>query len=244
MLHDNPTGRSACLRELVPPQVPISPWLTACGLDWSELTRDFPPETVPKGTVLYWQGGPADELFLILSGRAQLECCHSDGKKRTIYVISSGVTVGEAGCLFHGTRDYQAITITECQICRVPAPEFRRRVEQSTALAMNVLYIAARKGQILAHLLVSDGFLDLRARLLQTLLYLAEQYGTETPEGVLLSIRFTHQDIADLLGTSRVAISQSFQELARKGFIQKQGRFYLLAPRQELEAYLNQSPSL
>lgn len=208
-------------QEALAQRLPLSPWLTAKDMDWSELLADHTPELVPKGTVLYRQGDPAREFFLILHGRALLECCHSNGKTRTIYTLTDGMTVGEAGCLFGGVREYDAITATECQVCRIPAEEFHRKVYDSPALAVQVLSIAARKGQVLARLLTLDNFLDSRARLAQALLYLAEQYSRPLDGGVLITLHFTHQDMADFLGISRVSVTQSFRELTDTGLVSK-----------------------
>ena len=189
-------------------RLPLSPWLTARGMDWGGLTEGLHPETLPRGTALYQQGAPSDEMFLILEGRVLLECCHASGKKRAIYIVSAGMTIGEAGAMFGGSHDFRAVTVTQCRLFRIPAPVFRRRVEASPALALQVFQVEARKGQVLARVLAMDSFLDLRARVAQALLSLSEQHGRPEPEGILLTIPFTHQEMADLLGVSRVAVSQ------------------------------------
>ena len=81
-------------------RVPLTPWMTASGMDWSALTAGLSPEILPKGGILYQQGSPSDEMFLIVEGRVRLECCHSNGKNRAIYIVSNGVTIGEAGAMF------------------------------------------------------------------------------------------------------------------------------------------------
>ena len=93
----------------------------------------------------------------------------------------------------------------------------------------------ARKGQVLARLLAMDSFLDLRARVAQALLSLSEQHGRPEAEGILLTIPFTHQEMADLLGVSRVAVSQCMGELARQGVLTKRKGLVLLRDIAALE---------
>lgn len=216
-------------------RLPLSPWLTARGMDWGGLTEGLHPETLPRGTALYQQGAPSDEMFLILEGRVLLECCHASGKKRAIYIVSAGMTIGEAGAMFGGSHDFRAVTVTQCRLFRIPAPVFRRRVEASPALALQVFQVEARKGQVLARLLAMDSFLDLRARVAQALLSLSEQHGRPEPEGILLTIPFTHQEMADLLGVSRVAVSQCMGELVRQGVLTKRKGLVLLRDIAALE---------
>ena len=54
-------------------RVPLTPWMTASGMDWSALTAGLSPEILPKGGILYQQGSPSDETFLIVEGRVRLE---------------------------------------------------------------------------------------------------------------------------------------------------------------------------
>lgn len=222
-------------------RVPLTPWMTASGMDWSALTAGLSPEVLPKGAMLYRQGSASDEMFLIVEGRVRLECCHSNGKNRTIYTVSEGVIIGEAGAMFGGAHDFQAVAASRCTVYRVPASLFRQRAEASPALAIQVLQIAARKGQILATLLTQDSFLGVQERLSGTLLRLAGQYGVPRAAGTLITLRFTHQELADLLGVSRVSVSQCLQSFIRRGLIKKQGRYYLILDANGLEQLLQQS---
>ena len=62
---------------------------------------------------------------------------------------------------------------------------------------------------------------------------------TEEGEGVRLTIRLTHQEVADFLGISRVVVSQCFQSLNREGLLKKTRQHYLIPDRAALEAQLH-----
>ena len=163
------------------------PWDTV----WDRLTDGFRPETVPAGTVFYQQGDPAREVIFLQTGQ------------------------GEDECLCVGPREYRAVAVTACQIFRIPAEVFKRRAEASPALALKLFQISARKSQVLGRMLIRDSFLSVRGRVIQFLLSVSEPYGTEEGAGVRLTIRLTHQEVADFLGISRVVVSQCFQSLNR-----------------------------
>jgi CRP/FNR family transcriptional regulator, cyclic AMP receptor protein len=55
------------------------------------------------------------------------------------------------------------------------------------------------------------------------LLDLAEQYGQSTPEGVLLSVKLSHQNLASLIGATRVTVTTLLGELQLDGLL-KVGR--------------------
>lgn len=109
----------------------------------------------------------------------------------------------------------------------------------SPALALKLFQISARKSQVLGRMLIRDSFLSVRGRVIQFLLSVSEPYGTEEGAGVRLTIRLTHQEVADFLGISRVVVSQCFQSLSREGLLKKTRQHYLLPDRAALEAQLH-----
>ena len=161
------------------------------------------------------------------------------GKKRVLCLLFEGIPVGEDECLFGGPREYRAVAVTACQIFRIPAEVFKRRAEASPALALKLFQISARKSQVLGRMLIRDSFLSVRGRVIQFLLSVSEPYGTEEGAGVRLTIRLTHQEVADFLGISRVVVSQCFQSLSREGLLKKTRQHYLLPDRAALEAQLH-----
>ena len=197
------------------------PWDTV----WDRLTDGFRPETVPAGTVFYQQGDPAREVIFLQTGQIRVECIHSSGKKRVLCLLFEGIPVGEDECLFGGPREYRAVAVTACQIFRIPA--------------LKLFQISARKSQVLGRMLIRDSFLSVRGRVIQFLLSVSEPYGTEEGAGVRLTIRLTHQEVADFLGISRVVVSQCFQSLSREGLLKKTRQHYLLPDRAALEAQLH-----
>ncbi|WP_218276475.1 Crp/Fnr family transcriptional regulator, partial [Pseudomonas sp. FW305-BF6] len=66
-------------------------------------------------------------------------------------------------------------------------------------------------------------------RVLTMLRQLATAYGTETKKGVTITIPFTHQELAYVIGSSRVSVSYVMNDLCEKGIIEKQkGRYTIL----------------
>ena len=93
--------------------------------------------------------------------------------------------------------------------------------------------------EVLGRMLIRDSFLSVRGRVIQFLLSVSEPYGTEEGAGVRLTIRLTHQEVADFLGISRVVVSQCFQSLNREGLLKKTRQHYLIPDRAALEAQLH-----
>ena len=65
-------------------------------------------------------------------------------------------------------------------------------------------------------------------RLWQLLLWLSKKFGTETHQGNLIDIRLTHQELADLLGSTRVTVTRLLNQMETEQKILRPGRFTIV----------------
>jgi CRP-like cAMP-binding protein len=64
--------------------------------------------------------------------------------------------------------------------------------------------------------------------LLQLLTWLAKRFGQEVEQGKLIDLRLTHQDIAELIGLTRVTVTRVLSDLEKQGMIQRQERHFIV----------------
>jgi len=79
-------------------------------------------------------------------------------------------------------------------------------------------------------------FKDVNAKLAELLLRLASEYGVDDTRGTLVSLKITHQEMANLIGSTRETVSLTMSQFKRKGLIQTEGRKVILADREGLRA--------
>ncbi len=68
----------------------------------------------------------------------------------------------------------------------------------------------------------------IQQRLLQFLDWLANKFGFRVEQGRLIPLRLTHQDVAEVLGTTRVTVTRLFQKLQQQGIISQSKHQILL----------------
>lgn len=57
--------------------------------------------------------------------------------------------------------------------------------------------------------------------LVKLLTLLSQKFGREVEQGLLIDLRLTHQDIAELLGSTRVTVTRILRQLEQQGLIQR-----------------------
>ncbi|MGC1296895.1 MAG: Crp/Fnr family transcriptional regulator [Alloacidobacterium sp.] len=169
------------------------------------------------------QGNPADSVFYLQKGRAQLTVVSKNGKEATIALLSSGEFVGEesiAGAV--GLRLATATAITTCTALKIERVEMIRVIHEEHALSdLFLKFLLARSMRTQADL-VDQLFNSSEKRLARILLLLAEFGKPGEPETLIPTI--TQETLAEMIGTTRSRVSFFMNRFRKLGFIEYNGR--------------------
>jgi len=79
-------------------------------------------------------------------------------------------------------------------------------------------------------------FKDVGSKLAELLLRLGSEHGVEAKKGLVLGLKITHQEMANLIGSTRETVSLTLSQFKRKGYIETEGRRVILADTEGLRA--------
>lgn len=92
-------------------------------------------------------------------------------------------------------------------------------IEASPNLAHNVLTQVVRRMRQTEALLAIAGMRRVEDRLLELLQLLKQDLGQPLSEGTRLVVRFTHQNLANAIGTTRVTVTRLLGHFQRQGYV-------------------------
>jgi CRP-like cAMP-binding protein len=172
------------------------------------------------------QGGPADSIFYLQSGRAKLAVVSKNGKEATITLFAAGDFVGEESlAAVSGLRLATATAITACTALKIERKEMIRVIHDENAFSdLFVKFLLVRSMRIQADL-VDQLFNSSEKRLARILLLLAEFGQPGAPESLIPEI--TQETLADMIGTTRSRVSFFMNRFRKLGFIQYNGRIHV-----------------
>lgn len=153
------------------------------------------------------QGLPTSDLWAIQSGFVRVLTHLETGCALTTGIWGAGAVVGNA---FSIVRPYQIECLTAVQ-----------------AVPLRLDELVNPSEMLLQHLHQSEELMLIRshkridAMLLQLLNWLGRRFGQDVHMGRLIDLRLTHQDLAELLGTTRVTVTRSLIQLEQQGLIQR-----------------------
>jgi CRP-like cAMP-binding protein len=182
-----------------------------------------------KRTPIYLPADEAKSVFLLAAGRAKI--CHitPDGKQSILAFIEPGELFGELALLGGllggpldgtGQREEYAEAVEPTTVVMIPGEEMQRLLEQHPQVSLGITRLIGLRRRRIERRLKQLLFLPNRDRLTHLLLELAEQYGKPTPAGLELGIRLSHQDLANVIGSTRETVTTLLGELQAEGLLQ------------------------
>lgn len=172
----------------------------------TELTPTLPPSLMQHtfGKEEYIPLAP-NVLWQIEFGIVRTLTWNEEGKQSTLGLWSKGDIIGEP---LSNINPYEAECVTNVTVSVLPSSLWYH--------AFDAMFAHVQQAEELLHILHCDP-IHLRLRLL--LSWLAEKFGNDTLHGRLISLNLTHQEIAELINTTRVTVTRNLKQLEQNGII-------------------------
>jgi CRP-like cAMP-binding protein len=186
--------------------------------------------------VIYLPGDRAQGVQFLTSGRIKISKVTRDGKELTLAYRSEGDFFGEPCLLDGGPREEMAEAMdasTTVEVSREALDELLRN-DGRAAYKFGRALIARRKDlEARVEQLI---FKDVGAKLAELLLTLGQEHGVSDQRGLVVGLKITHQEMANLIGSTRETVSLTLSQFKRKGLIQTEGRRVILSDPEGLRA--------
>jgi CRP/FNR family cyclic AMP-dependent transcriptional regulator len=169
------------------------------------------------------QGGRADSIFYLQSGRAKLTVFSEKGKEATVTLFAVGDFIGEESlATVGGLRLATATAVTACTALKIEREEMVRVMHEEHSFSdLFVKFLLARSMRTQADL-VDQLFNSSEKRLARILLLLAEFGKPGEPESLIPQI--TQETLAEMIGTTRSRVRFFMNRFRKLGFIEYNGR--------------------
>ncbi|MDX1978174.1 MAG: Crp/Fnr family transcriptional regulator [Pseudanabaenaceae cyanobacterium bins.68] len=151
-------------------------------------------------------------VWVVCRGVALLSSCHSNGDE---VVVGLAVQSMPFGSLFSLLQPYQAIALCDLDLMRLTIAE----IEQSPQLNLELCRHLRRRLQQTEKMLALANHRRVEERLKQLLLMLQQDIGQSIPEGIRLTVRLTHQQLASAIGSTRVTVTKTMGQLEEEGWL-------------------------
>jgi CRP/FNR family cyclic AMP-dependent transcriptional regulator len=186
--------------------------------------------------VVYLPGDRAAGIHFLANGRVKISKVTRDGKELTLAYRAAGDFFGET-CLLDGRpREEMVEAMEPCSTVEVTQEALDDVLKNHVEVAYLFVRTLITRRRDLETKVEQLIFKDVGSKLAELLLRLGAEHGVENKKGLILGLKITHQEMANLIGSTRETVSLTLSQFKRKGFIATEGRKVILADSEGLRA--------
>ena len=186
------------------------------------------------GQPVFTKREDADAMFIVLSGRIKI-FTDSAGKKRKTYAyLKEGEFFGEMALVEDLPRTASAQAVEPSRLLLIRKSDFQRLLTRDPRLALYLLKTVCARLRRANEDLEGMLFRNILGRVAKVMLDQAKRSGEPWKgAGIVLKERFTQQELADLVGTTREPLTRALSSLRRAGLVgvTGDGRYAVPEPR-------------
>jgi len=181
--------------------------------------------------VIFAPGDPDAQLYFLLDGAVRLYKIYGAYKEGTVALLKDGGAFGELSLEEGARQAVFAEAITEVRVAIVRKSVLAEAIKRRPAFALKILFAFSERLRQSDEVIESLLHREVSARLATLLLNLSNRYGETNGSGTTLNVRLTHQDLANMIVSTREAVSKVMSEFQRDGLIEVRNRRIFVSPR-------------
>jgi CRP/FNR family transcriptional regulator, cyclic AMP receptor protein len=220
----------------------------ACTVRGNGMICDLAPETLevldkikftgiyPKGSMLFVEGEQPRGVFFLCSGRVKLTTSSSEGKTLIVKIADVGEVLGASATILDKPYEVSAETIEPSQLNFIKRDDFVRLLGSHSDVCMHVAKQLSEKYQSAQRDLRSLGLSQTTSvKLARLLVEWAGNRGEATPKGTRITLLLTHEEAAQMIGTTRETVTRILSSFRKREIIEIKGSSLFILNRKQLE---------
>jgi len=189
----------------------------------------------PKGSLLFVEGEQPRGIFILCSGRAKLTTSSTEGKVLIVKIAEPGEVLGASATILGKAYEVSAETLEPSQLNFIKRDDFLKFLNTSAEACMHTAQQLSEKYHAAQREIRSLGLSQTTGeKLAKLILDWCHGNGEETPRGIRLKVLLTHEEIAQMIGTTRETITRLLSDFKRRKILDVKGSTVIVLAPDEL----------
>ena len=214
-------------------RVPLFSTLT--DTEFRSLEHIFILRSYRRNQVIFMEEETGNYMYLVLSGKVKVAKTSSSGKETILAIHKAGDFFGEMSLLDGQTAPATVSAMEDAKIISVSGTNFHKYLMHNQKVLLQIIQVlCSRLRQVWQTQSLSSSKAEARIRM--GIYQLAKRHGVQDAHGTIIDLKITHQELAEMVGTSRETVTRVIAQLREKEIIEvEQRRMTLLNPKALLE---------
>jgi CRP/FNR family cyclic AMP-dependent transcriptional regulator len=174
----------------------------------------------PRGAVLMFEQEPDQRVMLLLAGRVKVTAVGHDQRDVLLSIRDPGDVLGELAFIDGQPRAATVSALEQVEAIVMPGHAFRAHLESTPRVAVVLLEIVARRFREATAKRLQFAASDTLGRLSARIVELADRYGEQSDDGIVVRSPISQEELASWTGASRAGVAQALQACRELGWVQ------------------------
>jgi CRP-like cAMP-binding protein len=185
----------------------------------TELGAYLAAASYKKKETIFSEGEPPDWFYIVSSGKVKITKISHEGKEIILEVISPSDIFGGVAVLKNFPYPANAVAMEDTEVIKISRKNLMRLVDRFPNLMYCIALQLGDRMKSSYDSLKNIALERVEARIAALLLKLAGKVGVETKDGLLIDMRLTKQDVADMVGTTVETSIRTFSKFKKEGLV-------------------------
>ncbi len=189
-----------------------------------------------KDEMIYLQEDDAETFYLLKSGRVRLFFSSLNGNELTVKILGANSLIGDASYFSQTPRVTSASAVTDAELVSVDLDKLIPYFTKHPGLILELLDFMSQTIRFISIQVFSMAFLSADKKVAHILVQLGTYFKNKETDPSY-SIDYTHQDIAELIGVSRVTITKELKRFEKRGWVSLEYRNIQILDEEALKKF-------
>jgi CRP/FNR family cyclic AMP-dependent transcriptional regulator len=187
--------------------------------EFNKLAHIFVARSYRKNQIVFLEEETGNYMYLVLSGKLKVAKSGTGGKETILAIHRAGDFFGEMSLLDGKTAPATVSAMEDARIISVSGADFHKYLLHNEKVMLQIINVlCARLRQVWQTQSMSSSAAEARIRM--GIYQLAARHGIRDSHGVIIDLRITHQELAEMVGTSRETVTRVLAQLKKQGIIE------------------------
>ena len=172
-----------------------------------------------KGQVILFEEDSNKYMYSVLSGEVKVFYTTEEGKESIVAFHGVGESFGEVSLIDQQTIPATVVALEKSLVLIIGRDDFFEILRTQPKVMYKLLLLLTGRLRLAWNQVRMLHFKDASYRILTSIRDLSVERGEPAPEGILLKLRLTHQNIADMTGLTRETVTRVIDKWKKKGLL-------------------------
>jgi len=177
-----------------------------------------------KHALIFHAGAPGKNVYFLRSGRIKIYQPSPCGKEIILWFCFPGDMFGLAEVTQGEDRVIGAVACEDSEVLSITQTQFTDFLLAHPASSLLIMQVLSCRLRALGEFVVNLVNDDVQTRITKLILRLGARHGVRVEQDIHLDINLTHQEIADMVGTTRQTVTTVLSDLQRRGLLRLENR--------------------